>query len=275
MDWLGTKIAVDGNDTKVKDDAFSIGIDENNNYILNVYIADCISNNEENIKEILEKTYKAGSGFAEQLLKKKLGNYSLSEREEQLAFHFQFVLNQNFDILEFNINKEIIDLDGEYTRDEVLDDIREGALMSDYFYLANDIACGLYSKYGNDWDFDKNEMLPFPTIFLDITNKTLERILEAKDLPIIYNIYNDSHDPMDYYYAAKLPDDETVHFAKFTAPLRMPENLINLFILNKFVLGKDKNNFDEIERVKRELDNYMRVSNANNYFQFENRGGKK
>lgn len=139
MDWLGTKIAVDANNAKVKDDAFSIDIDENNNYILNVYIADCISNNEESIKRILEQTYKAGNGFVEQLLKKKLGNYSLSEREEQLAFHFQFVLNQNFDILEFNINKEIIDLDGEYTRDEVLDDIREGALMSDYFYLANDI----------------------------------------------------------------------------------------------------------------------------------------
>lgn len=80
---------------------------------------------------------------------------------------------------------------------------------------------------------------------------------------------------MDYYYATKLPDNETVHFAKFNAPLRMPENLINLFILNKFVLGKDKNNFDEIERVKRKLDNYMRISNSNNYFQFENRGGKK
>ncbi|MBQ4583697.1 MAG: hypothetical protein IJA94_02285 [Bacilli bacterium] len=120
--YLGQILSIDKPGTKVREDAFSVDIDEKGNYIANIYISDPITNNQKIIDNIT-RLYMSNNGANSILIKDYFRNYGLSERNEKDCFCFSFVLDKNANILSFNTSKKKIQIDIEMDYDIVTSNI--------------------------------------------------------------------------------------------------------------------------------------------------------
>lgn len=269
--YLGDILSIDRKGTMVKDDAYSITIDENNNFNLTLYIADPITDNKSSLYYVKMWARREEEKVAKFSPKGALRNYSLCEEEEKNAFCFSFKINQKGDVIGFNIEKKKVQIDLELEHDDVFDIVDEESELCDYICLSNQLAELLYSKRTNGKEFkgytddDSEYNLPFPREFNLLLNSYLTKQIYDV-VPLIYNVKEVAEYKGNYemWYYTSTPTKTVItrdYYASFTSPLRKEEDFINLKILNDIfiedLIESKKENLIEIYREY--LDGYIRM----------------
>lgn len=271
--YLGTVLAIDRDNTIIKDDAFSLNFDSSGNYLLNVYIADPITGNEENIYNLLSKTKNFTNEYQSIYLKKILSDYSLNEEEEKKIFCFGFKISKEGNVLDFNITKQKLSVDIEISESELIELIDEDAAIIDYLGEINELAELLFNiSYNtkNYTEFDNNVFdFAFPRQFSTLVNETLTKLLISKDMPIIYFVGTKEQKALNmiipgYYTSEKIMSHFGEYYSPFTSPLRLPESLFNLFVLNECVFLRKQQEDINNENIKEYLDGYVRLCDQTN-----------
>lgn len=270
--YLVDIISVDRKGTIVKDDAYSINIDEDNNYDLNVYIADPITDNKSSfyyMKTWLSNDEGEISMFSPKGALKKI---SLSERSEQNTFCFSFKINQSGDVIEFNIEKKKIRIDLELEYEDVFDAVDEESELCDYICLSNHLAEVLYSKRNNGKEFkgyteDGAEYdLSFPREFNLLANRYLTKLIYNENVPLIYSVKEVSgyKNKYEMWYYTSIPTKTIItkdYYGSFTSPLRKAEDFVNLKILNDVFIKSpsEREKKKLIDEYREYLDGYIRM----------------
>ena len=264
MEGLGTILSVDKDNAKIKDDAFSIDIDENGNYILHVFIADFISHRHIKASQLIENRLQSDSFNQAGILKTAFSDFSLSEREEKPVFDFKFVISKDIEVLSFEASKKNIMIDIEMTHSDVADTIDEDSYLIDYLALAYELGEKLATKNKSQVDFcDNFERMefpfPFPKEFLKLLNITLMKQCLDNKLPLIFFVYAKNHKFYNEYkscYFASEIDSESDVYARFNSPIRSMDSLFNLMVYNDIVFNKNFDNIDSIQKYRSIVDGY-------------------
>lgn len=258
--YMGKILSIDENGTEVKDDAFSVDVDDENNYILKVYIADPITNNESLIEQItgLKLDFRDSNNTLS--VKSAFRKYSLSEEEEKRCFCFEFKISQTGKLKELNYYKQNIMIDIEMTYDDVAEVISEGGELYEFFSVINELSDILYSKRNSGevfktYGYYVNYDFTFPREFNVLVNMILAEHFHANGIPLIYDVeeYDKYKSHMKFWYYTSVPTKSVTeknpkgyYYGAFTSPLQNFEDLKNLEIFNDFMIK----NYSEEEREK-------------------------
>lgn len=273
--YEGKIISIDPSITEVKDDAFSVELDEQENYILKLYIADPITNNEALIEQITGNKLNFEDSSNTFSVKSALRKYSLSSRQEQKCFCFEFKISPSGRLLKFYYGKQKVKIDYELTYDDVVDAIDQEEELYEFFCKISELSNVLYSKrnagaefqtYSSKIDYD----FTFPREFTVLLNILLAEHFHSCYIPFIYDVeeYDKYKNHMKFWYYTSTPTKtiteknlEGYYYGAFTSPLQNFEDLKNLEIFNDFMV-KDYSD-EERETLKKiytsQLTGYKRM----------------
>ena len=286
--YLGKILSIDYEGTKVKDDAFSVNYDKNGNYVLKVYIADPITNNQHQLDNIT-RLHNSSTGRLISTMKEFFAEYGLSEAEEKRCFCFTFVVDVEQNILSFDVQKQLVQIDLELEYDDVFDTFDEENELAGYLYFCNEFAELLYKKrsngrefnsYGNEYQYD----LPFPREFITLVNYYLADMLNKLNIPFIYDVREatkkDYSDLMWYYTSVPTKTHSVnceYYYGAFTSPIQDFEDLKDLEIFNNMIfLNPDEKEKEKlIDKYKRQLDGYICLKDKADDRYKHKRGGTK
>lgn len=273
-EYLGTILSIDQQNTKRKEDAFSLNYDEDGNYLLNIYISDPITGNEKNIKNIIRKTLQYDGSYKGTYLRNQFSDYSLCEEEEKPVFSFCFTISKEGDLIDFCADKRKIAVDFEMTETDVVEVIEDEAPLFEYLAEINYLAEILYQKVNHGREFNtfgpkvRFDFL-FPGQFIMLANAILTDMVMKLELPLIYSVtttdeqINNKVEP-NYFTSNPTKNKFGRYYAHFTSPLREFESLINLSVYNDFVLTKlDKHAYNhKFDFYNNITDGYIRIDDA-------------
>lgn len=260
MEGLGLILSVDNNNARKIDDAFSINFDDDGNYILDIYIADPISINEQKAFELIKENINRNKSNQTISLKRFFSNCSLSEREEKDSFDFRFVISKNGDIISFGVTEKKVLIDIEMTHDDVVDTIEEDSYLADYLAIAYSLGEKIAKKNTSKVCFDDNfeEMsfpFPFPKEFLKLLNITLLEKCTDFNLPLIYfDFSRDESNPSCFTSVRPVNCDL---YARFNSPLRCMDCLYNLMVFYEFIYCNRINDTNLIKEYSKISDGYI------------------
>lgn len=220
---------IDGKDTKDMDDAVSISIDENNNYILKVHIADVSHYVKENTPLYKEARLRGTSAYLSDsvipMLPHQLSNgiCSLNEGKNRLTKTVEMTINHNGKIIDYDIYDSVIKSKKKMNYDDVNLLLEQGIMPKGYEKFAGDLLImrelaqilNDKRKNGGKVDFCSEELKIVeapngdPLEFIPRKQKTGEKIIENfmiaanetvtvyhsyLQIPFVYRVHGDPHE---------------------------------------------------------------------------------
>lgn len=286
-------LSIDNIGTRIRDDAYSIDMYDDNHFFLGVYIANPFVEGD-NYK-LMNYIFKRNVDMIDDGFKIKMLNpHSLNDIEEKNVIAFKFVLDTEGNVCDFAINPEKIKIDYKLNTNEIEelykqneDDLgyRDYEVLTqlNVMHILNDLIYSKLFKNGNAESRDlENEFgLSFISQFLNLTNIYTAKFLKENNIPFLYYnlVCKDSLGTnlnlIDGYYSDKF--DGNIRFDEeigaFTSPLRNGADLINISILDDFFVRNKKITEENIEYWKNHLKN-VRISKVSHNYNNLKRGRK-
>lgn len=269
---------IDSNNTKSYDDAFSLIINAEGNYELDVYISD-LSNYVKEYTKLDELALKKSAtiylpDYTLTMLPHSLTyeNCSLIKNSNRNVIAHRFVLSQNFDIISFDIKKGIINVDDNFSYKDVndivnSDDVSKLKIMRIMSDIANSMKHnGLYNndyhiiktlkkKYSNIDDklLEKYENLNinFVDTFMILTNYFVSDLFLRLNFPFIYRV-NTSNVDLKLIEQIK----ETTKSEASNQILECIQNLYNPSYYSEYNLGHNGLNLPSYSHITTPIRNY-------------------
>jgi ribonuclease R len=236
-------VTIDGNETKDFDDAVSIGIDKDGNYLLGVHIAD-VSEYVEEDSPLDKEALKRGTSVylcdrVIPMLPTALSNgiCSLNEGEDRLTLSCIMKVDHEGNVIDSIIDRSVVNIDHRMTYNDVTailnGDRKLQEKYSDFtgsFFLMNELAKIIRKKRSFDgcidFDFPESEILlnedgsPAEVRlrdrnrasliiedFMILANETVAETFFNKNVPFLYRVHG-------------IPDDERIEaLNEYTSPL--------------------------------------------------------